>query len=217
MRRLILVPILIVVALLAVAGGIGYWIYNNYYYYTTDDAQVTGQIVNLSSPSEGQLKTFSVKQGDRVTSGETIGTVSSTNATGQTVITNITSPINGTIVQTSAVQGQGVTPGLDVAEVTNLDNLYITAYVDESTLNNIKTSQDVDIHVDAYNNTTYSGHVQQIVDAAANQFSLLPTTDYASGNFTKVSQRIPVVITLDGSGGKDIVPGMSAEVTIHLH
>lgn len=217
MRRLILVPILIVVALLAVAGGIGYWIYGNYYYYTTDDAQVTGQIVNLSSPSAGQLKTFSVKQGDRVTAGATIGTVSSTNTNGQTVITNITSPINGTIVQTSAVQGQGVTPGLDVAEVTNLDNLYITAYVDESTLNNIKTSQDVDIHVDAYNNTTYSGHVQQIVDAAANQFSLLPTTDYASGNFTKVSQRIPVLVSLDGKNGDLLVPGMSAEVTIHLH
>src|SRR5579884_3169279 len=179
MRRLILVPILIVVALLAIAGGIGYWIYNNYYYYTTDDAQVTGQIVNLSSPTAGQLKSFSVKQGDKVTAGETIGTISSINTNGQTVITNITSPIAGTIVQTSAVPGQGVTPGLDVAEVTNLDNLYITAYVDESTLNNIKTSQDVDIHVDAYSNTTYSGHVQQIVDAAANQFSLLPTTDYA--------------------------------------
>ncbi len=217
MRRLILVPILIVVALLAIAGGIGYWIYNNYYYYTTDDAQVTGQIVNLSSPTAGQLKSFSVKQGDKVTAGETIGTISSINTNGQTVITNITSPIAGTIVQTSAVPGQGVTPGLDVAEVTNLDNLYITAYVDESTLNNIKTSQDVDIHVDAYSNTTYSGHVQQIVDAAANQFSLLPTTDYASGNFTKVSQRIPVIVSLDGKNGDLLVPGMSAEVTIHLH
>jgi len=41
--------------------------------------------------------------------------------------------------------------------------------------------------------------------------------DNASGNFTKVGQRIPVVITLDGTGGKDVVPGMSAEVTIHLH
>ncbi len=217
MRRLILVPVLIVVALLAVAGGLGYWIYDNYYYYSTDDAQVTGQIVNLSSPSTGQLKTLSVKQGDKVTSGETIATITSTNTNGQTVTTNITNPISGTVVQTSAVQGQNVTPGLQVAQVTNLDNLYITAYVDESTLNNIKTSQDVDIRVDAYNNTTYTGHVQQIVDAAANQFSLLPTTDYASGNFTKVSQRIPIIVSLDGKSGDLLVPGMSAQVTIHLH
>jgi multidrug resistance efflux pump len=217
MRRLILVPVLIVVALLAVAGGIGYFIYDNYYYYTTDDAQVTGQIVNLSSPSEGQLKAFSVKQGDKVTTGETIATITSTNTAGQTVTTNISSPINGTIVQTSAVQGQQVTPGLAVAEVTNLDSLYVTAYVDENTLNNIKNSQDVDIHVDAYGSSTYTGHVQQIVDAAASQFSLLPTTDYASGNFTKVSQRIPVIVSLDGKSGDLLVPGMSAEVTIHLH
>jgi multidrug resistance efflux pump len=216
MRRLILVPVLIVVALLAVAGGVGYWIYNNYYFYSTDDAQVTGQIVNLSSPSAGQLKTFSVKQGDKVTSGETVATITSTGTNGQT-ITNITSPINGIIVQTSAVQGQNITPGLAVAQVTSLDSLYVTAYVDENTLNNIKTSQDVDIRVDAYNNTTYTGHIQQIVDAAAGQFSLLPTTDYASGNFTKVSQRIPVIVSLDGKSGDLLVPGMSAEVTIHLH
>ena len=217
MRRLILVPILVVVALLAVAGGVGYWIYNNYYFYSTDDAQVTGQIVNLSSPSAGQLKNFSVKQGDKVTSGETIATVTGTGTNGQAVTTIITSPISGVVIQTAAVQGQAVTPGLAVAQITNLDNLYITAYVDEGTLNNIKSSQDVDVHVDAYNGTTYTGHVQQIIDAAASQFSLLPTTDYASGNFTKVSQRIPVLVSLDGKSGDLLVPGMSASVTIHLH
>ena len=57
----------------------------------------------------------------------------------------------------------------------------------------------------------------QIVQATAGQFSLLPNQDPTSGNFTKVGQRIPVVISLDGTAGKAIVPGMSAEVTIHLH
>jgi multidrug resistance efflux pump len=216
MRRLILVPILIVVALLAIAGGIGYLIYNNYYFYNTDDAQVTGQIVNLSSPGVGQLKALSVKQGDKVSAGQTIATITNT-VNGQTNTMNITSPISGTIIQTSAIKGQNVTAGGAVAQVTNLDGLYITAYVDESTLNNIKLNQDVDVRVDAYNNTTYTGHVKQIVPAAASQFSLLPTTDYASGNFTKVAQRIPVVVSLDGTSGDMLVPGMSAEVTIHLH
>jgi multidrug resistance efflux pump len=217
MRRLILVPILIVVALLAVAGGVGYWIYNNYYFYNTDDAQVTGQIVNLSSPSTGQLKTLSVKQGDKVNAGQTIATITTTDANGQKNTVNITSPISGTVIQTSVVQGQNMTVGLAVAQVTNLDTLYVTAYVDENTLNNIKLNQDVDIRVDAYTSTTYTGHVKQIIPAAASQFSLLPTTDYASGNFTKVAQRIPVVVSLDGTSGNMLVPGMSAEVTIHLH
>src|SRR5207248_9770028 len=91
------------------------------------------------------------------------------------------------------------------------------AYVDENAINNVSKGQSVDIHIDAYSDTSFTGHVNLIVQAAAGQFSLLPNQDPTSGNFTKVGQRIPVVITLDGTSGKDIVPGMSAEATIHLH
>jgi len=75
----------------------------------------------------------------------------------------------------------------------------------------------VDIHVDAYN-TTITGYVSQIVGATASQFSLLPTSDNSSGNYTKVSQRIPINIKLDNpiSDGS-LFPGMSVEVTVHLH
>ena len=223
MRRVILVPVLITIALLAIIGGVAYWIYNGYMYYNTDDAQVSGQIVNVSAPATGQLQTFTVKQGDTVTAGQTIGTITSTGAATATGTTargttiDITSPISGTILQTSAVQGQSVTPGLSIVQLTNLNSVNITAYVDEGSLNNIKVGQDVDIHVDAYSDTSYTGHVQQIVQAAASTFSLLPTQDNASGNFTKVSQRIPVIISLDGNAGKALLPGMSAEVTIHIH
>ena len=219
MRRMILVPVLIVLAALAIIGGIGYYIYNGYMYYSTDDAQVNGQIVNVSAPGSGQLTTLSVKQGDRVTAGQTIGTVSvaGTGASAQGSAVNITSPINGTIVQVPAVQGQNVAPGLTVVQVADLGNLNVIAYVDENTINNVSNGQQVDVKVDAFNGTTYTGHVQQIVQATAGSFSLLPTQDNASGNFTKVGQRIPVIVTLNGNGGNDLVPGMSAEVTIHLH
>jgi multidrug resistance efflux pump len=222
MRRIILVPVLIIVALLAIIGGVGYWIYNGYMYYGTDDAQVSGQIVNVSAPTAGQLQTFTMKRGDTVTAGQTIGTISesgaATTATApRTTSVNITSPISGTILQTSAVQGQSVTPGLSIVQLTNLSNVNITAYVDENSINNVKVGQDVDVKVDAYSDTTYTGHVQQIVQAAASTFSLLPTQDNASGNFTKVSQRIPVIINIDGNGGKALLPGMSANVTIHIH
>jgi multidrug resistance efflux pump len=182
---------------LAIIGGVGYYVYNNYMYYTTDDAQVTGNIVSIAAPSSGELTTLSVKIGDRVTAGQTIGSVTpaTTGANGASI--NLTSPINGVVIQTSGVQGQSVSPGLSLVQVTD--------------------PQQVDITIDAYNGTSFTGHVQQIVQVAASQFSLLPTEDNASGNFTKVSQRIPVIITLDGNAGKDIVPGMSAETTIHLH
>ncbi len=222
MRRLILVPLLIVVAFLAIGGGIAYVIYNNYMYYTTDDAQVNGTIVNISAPATGVLAQLSVKVGDRVSAGQTIGTVTPasaalTSSKGVPAVIDVTSLISGTVVQVPAVTGQGVTPGLPIVQVTDLNQVNVIAYVTEGAINNISNGQGVDITVDAYSGTSFSGHVQQIVQATAGQFSLLPTQDTASGNFTKVGQRIPVLITLDGTGGKDLVPGMSAEVTIHLH
>ncbi|HCI79541.1 MAG TPA: secretion protein HlyD [Ktedonobacter sp.] len=220
MRRMILVPLLIVLAALAIIGGVGYYVYNNYMYYSTDDAQVTGNLVSIAAPAAGQLASLNVKVGDKVTAGQSIGSVTpaTASANGATAGSiNLTSPINGVIVSTSAVQGQGVTPGLSIAQVTDPSAVTITSYVDEGALNNISTGQQVDVTVDAYNGTSFTGHVQQIVQAAASEFSLLPTQDNASGNFTKVSQRIPIIITLDGNGGKDLVPGMSAETTIHLH
>jgi len=222
MRRLILVPLLIVVAFLAIGGGIAYVMYNNYMYYNTDDAQVNGTIVNISTPTTGMLAQLSEKVGDTVSAGQTIGTVTPasaapTSSTGAPGAINITSPINGTVVQVPAVTGQEVTPGLPIVQVTNLSQVNVIAYVDEGAINNISNGQSVDITVDSYSGTSLSGHVQQIVQAAAGEFSLLPTQDNASGSFTKVGQRIPVLISLDGTGGKDLVPGMSAEVTIHLH
>ncbi|GCE18581.1 HlyD family secretion protein [Dictyobacter kobayashii] len=217
MRRMVFVPILIMVAILAIAGGVGYWFWNNYNYYQTDDAQVSGHILSVSSPQAGNLTTLSVKLGDKVTSGQTIGTIAVTSPTGAQSSVDVTSPIAGTIVQAPAVQGQTVSPGLTLVQVADLSNLTITAYVDEGAINNIKVNQDVDVSIDAFSGTNYKGHVQNIVSATAGSFSLLPSSDNTSGNFTKVSQRIPVVISLDGVGSDSVVPGMSAEVTIHVH
>jgi multidrug resistance efflux pump len=136
---------------------------------------------------------------------------------GSSTTVDITTPLAGTVVQTSAIQGQRVSAGLSLLQVTNLNNLTITAYIDENQISNIKLNQEVDVKIDAYSGTSYTGHVQQIVSATASEFSLISSTDYASGNFSKVSQRIPVIISFSNINGNAIVPGMSAEVTIHLH
>ena len=215
MRRTIITTVLVFVILAAIGGGIGYYVYNNYMFYQTDDAQVSGQIVSVSAPAAGTLSTLSVKIGDKVTAGQTIGTVTPATATASAI--NLTSPINGTIVQTPAVQGQTVAPGLTLVSLTDLNAVTVTAYVDEGAINNVSTGQQVDVTVDAYSGTAFTGRVQQIVQATAGSFSLLPNQDPTSGNFTKVGQRIPVIISLDGNAGKDLVPGMSAQATIHLH
>ncbi len=223
MRRIILVPVLIVLALFAIAGGIAYLLYNNYTYYSTDDAQLTGNVISVNALASGQLTALDVTLGQNVTVGQAIASITpaaTLSATGVPVKAkpiDITSPINGKVIQTSAVNGQTVSAGLPLIEVADLNSITVTAYVNEGSINNIKVGQDVDIKVDAYSDTNFTGKVQQIIPATASTFSLLPTQDNASGNFTKVGQRIPVVITLDGNGGKTLAPGMSATTTIHIH
>jgi multidrug resistance efflux pump len=222
MRRMILVPLLIFLALAAIGGAVAYWIYDSYNYYRTDDAQVSGKIVSVSAPIAGTLTSLNVKSGVQVTAGQTIGSITpvsltSTPSTGGPASFDLTSPIDGTVLQVPAVQGQNVAPGLSLVQVTDTSTVNVIAYVDESAINNVSTGQSVDIHIDAYSDTSFTGHVVQIIPAAAGQFSLLPNQDPTSGNFTKVGQRIPVVISIDANSGKLIMPGMSAEVTIHIH
>lgn len=216
MRRTILVTVLIVVAILAIAGGGAWYFYNNYQFYQTDDAQVSGKMLSISSTANGEL-TSVVNVGDKVAAGQTVATVAGISATGAKTSIKITTPIDGTVVQSNAVQGQTVAAGTPLAQVANMNHPTVTAYIDEGQLHNVKVGQDVDISVDAFSGSSYSGHVQQIVQATAGSFSLIPSTDNTSGNFTKVSQRVPVIISLDGTSSNDLVPGLSATVTVHLH
>jgi multidrug resistance efflux pump len=226
MRRTIFVPLLIFVALAAIGGAVAYWIYDSYNFYRTDDAQVSGKIVSVSAPIAGTLTSLNVKLGAQVTAGQTIGaitpvSITSTPGTGGTsgspASLDLTSPINGTILQVATVQGQNVAPGLSIVQVTDTSNVNVIAYVDENSISNVNVGQAVDISIDAHSGTNFTGHVVQIIPVAAGQFSLIPNQDPTSGNFTKVGQRIPVVITLDSNANKLIVTGMSAQVTIHLH
>jgi len=223
---MILVPLLIFLALAAIGGAVAYWIYNSYNFYSTDDAQVSGKIVSVSAPISGTLTSLNVKLGEQVTSGQTIGAITPVSITSTTSTSgtasgpaplDLTSPINGTVLQVPAVQGQNVAPGLSIVQVTDTSTVSVVAYVDENAISNVSVGQSVDIHIDAYSDTSFTGHVIQIIPVAAGQFSLLPNQDPTSGNFTKVGQRIPVVISLDTSSGKQIMPGMSAQVTIHIH
>ncbi|MBO0782556.1 MAG: HlyD family secretion protein, partial [Ktedonobacteraceae bacterium] len=66
MRRLILVPLMLIIAVMAIGGGIAYYLYQNYLFYSTDDAQISGAIVSVSSPGNGKLDSLSANIGDKV-------------------------------------------------------------------------------------------------------------------------------------------------------
>jgi multidrug resistance efflux pump len=214
MRRSVLIPVVVILAITITMGVGGYLLYNSYNFYSTDDAQVTGNIVNVVPLISGTLTDLTVQVGDSVTANQIIGTVEPMGF--QSFTDRLRAPETGVIVQVPGVVGQQVSTSTTVAEITDLQSVKVTAYVDESAVKNIAVGQAADIHVDAYNSTV-SGHVTQIIGAAASQFSLLPTTDNSSGNYTKVSQRIPVYIYTNSPPDGSLLPGMSVEVTIHLH
>src|SRR5260370_5154503 len=200
MRRLILVPFLIFLAWPAIGGAVAYWIYNNYNYYGTDDAQVTGPTVSISAPAAGTLTSLTIKPGQTVTADEQIGTITlppgqaatSAIARAAPATINLVSPMNGTVLLVPAVPNQIVAPGLQIASVTDLNSVAITAYIDENAINNISVGQAVDIHIDAYPDTSFTGHVSLIVSAAGGLFPLLPHQEHPCGHLTKIRPSNPL-------------------------
>ncbi|MGH7755543.1 MAG: HlyD family secretion protein, partial [Vulcanimicrobiaceae bacterium] len=95
-------------------------------------------------------------------------------------------------------------------------NVYITANYKETQLGKIRVGQSVAITVDGYKGVAFAGHVESISPASQNLFSLIPSQN-ATGNFVKVTQRVPVRIVFDHPNPKyPLRPGMSVETAIKV-
>jgi membrane fusion protein (multidrug efflux system) len=130
--------------------------------------------------------------------------------------TTITAPVDGTVGVRTVTVGQYVQPGTQLMAVVPLHAVYITANYMETQLTNVQTGQPVTINVDTFPGATVRGHVDSLAPASGQQFALLPP-DNATGNFTKVVQRIPVKIEVDKGDplADQLRPGMSVEPTIN--
>src|SRR6266516_4424910 len=111
--------------------------------------------------------------------------------------------------------GQLVQPGQPLMSVVPLGDVWVTANLKETQTADVTPGDPADFTVDAYPGRHFNGHVESLSPATGAKFSLLPP-DNATGNFTKVVQRIPVRIRLDGKTdpGHPLRPGMSVNVTI---
>ena len=111
--------------------------------------------------------------------------------------------------------GQLVQPGQPLMTVVPLEDVWVTANLKETETADVTPGDSADITVDAYKGVHFRGHVESLSPATGAKFSLLPP-DNATGNFTKVVQRIPVRIHLDGAVDLAHVlrPGMSVVATI---
>jgi membrane fusion protein, multidrug efflux system len=129
--------------------------------------------------------------------------------------TNIVAPIDGVVGDRSLRVGEYVQAGTQLMAVVPLVAVYVVANFEETQLAGIREGAPVSIVVDTYSGATVKGHVDSIAPASGEEFALLPP-DNATGNFTKIVQRIPVKIAIDPNDPLrgDLRPGMSVTATV---
>jgi membrane fusion protein (multidrug efflux system) len=129
--------------------------------------------------------------------------------------TRITAPTAGAVGERHVREGQLVAPGMQLVDLVRGD-VWIEANYKETQLTNLRRGDAADIKIDTFPGVVLHGKVAEISPASGSQFALLPP-DNATGNFTKVVQRIPVKIALDPGHPlqNTLRPGFSAVVTVH--
>ena len=135
----------------------------------------------------------------------------------QLVNAEVKASMDGVVAKNWVLPGDVVSAGQAVLTVYDLKNVWITANFEETKYSKIALGESSEITIDAYGGIKLQGKVTQLGSNTASQFSLIPASN-ASGNFTKITQRIPIKITPEAGelvkyGGK-LLPGMSVEVLI---
>ena len=130
--------------------------------------------------------------------------------------TEVRAPVDGTFANRMVNIGDYVQVGQRLANVVPLDDVYIDANYKETQLGRLKPGQPVSITVDAVSGRTIKGVVDSLAPASGSVFTLLPP-DNATGNFTKVVQRVPVRIRVPASVAREnlLRPGMSVITTVN--
>jgi len=182
-------------------------------------------IVKAYQTAEAQLESarsqIDVSKSQIVSAAAAVETANSQVKVFETQIKNtkIYAPSDGIIAKRWLLPGDVVQPGQSIFTVTNDNKLWVVAFLEETHISKIHTGQDVVFSLDAFPGIKFDGKVFLTGVSTASVFSLIPANN-ASGNFTKVTQRIPVRISIDKTNdgtelsSLNILSGMSAVVKI---
>jgi len=200
-------------ALLATAGFVAYYILDTRNYVTTDNAQIDGTQILVNAPTSGTLIDWRATQGARLHKDAPVGRIELEGGfvRPQKVIR---APADGVVAVDNGVEGSYVTAGTQLAIAYNEGDVFVTARVDETDIDDVRPGEQVDISVDAFPGAELTGYVLEIKSGAAGVFSLFPQAN-TTGNFQKVTQVIPVKISIDNWEGLPLAPGMNVTVKIH--
>lgn len=208
---------IIVIVLIALAAAIGFttsYLVDASHYVTTDNAQIDGTQIPITAPTSGTLTAWTGTQGAVLRADQVVGRVEIDGGYVRPQ-RSIRAPAAGTVAVDDTTEGAYVTAGTQLAVAYDPRDVYVTARVDETDINDVRVGQRVEFTVDAYGSRTFSGSVREIQNGAANVFSPLPQSN-SSGNFQKVTQVIPVKVSIDDFQGLELIPGSNVEVNIRI-
>jgi multidrug resistance efflux pump len=225
-RLLLLLPILLLVGAAGLTVAYRYW-YEATYFVTTDNAQVAGDLVQVGSLNAGRIVATRVDVGDLVRKDQEIAVMSIPQevavpfsgatrredpAAGDSQVV-VRAPLTGVVVARTGSAGGTVAAGQPIFALVDPSRTWIRANVEETRLGRLQPGQPVEVQIDALDRT-FQGRVVAVTPASAATFSLLPAQN-TSGNFVKVTQLVPVKISVDANGA--ILPlGTSARVRIQV-
>ena len=128
--------------------------------------------------------------------------------------TEVRAPSAGRVAQADRLQvGQQLVQGLPAVTLVSEGSSYVEANFEETDLYDMRVGQAAEVRFDAYPDLVLKGHVESIGAGTGSEFSVLPAQN-ATGNWVKVTQRVPVRIAIDGNSPRQLIAGLSAEVTV---
>lgn len=134
--------------------------------------------------------------------------------------TKIYAPMDEVAAKRWVLEGDVISPGQGIFTVFGTEETWITLMLPENEIRHIHIGDTAEIFIDAYPKITFKGIFYEMGNTTASRFSLIPPNN-ASGNFTKVTQRVPLKLTVFKSGGEsskqvELLPGMSAEIKVKI-
>ncbi len=219
-RRVLTICIAIVVISLAAALGYRYWYQPTYNYVEVTDAQVSGNLTNISAPAAGKVDQLFFNVGDAVRAGDTVASVEVVAAGAgapvagpaiSRVLAQVTSPVDGQVLSEPVNVGDQVAPGQPIVTISEKGNLWVTADVDEARVGQVAPGESVDLNIAALGRSLH-GTVAQIDSATTEVINPSITGAFTSSDSTK---KVPVQISVDWAGAQP-AQGMTADVIIHF-
>ena len=213
-KRKIAVGVVFVLMIVTVLGVIGYYKYEDYYFASSEDAKVSGDTVKVIPQITAKILEVNFEEGSIVKKDDILVRQDMANQISQDMTVGLVrAPESGIVVKKQCEVGEIASPSQTVAVIMQPEKMYITANIEEKKIKYVKIGEKVEITLDSYPGEKFEGVVKSVGEVSTSFFSLFPSS--TNGNFTKITQKVPVKIDLE-KGDKKIMPGVNAYVKIRI-